>query len=150
MRTSISFITLIAFVAGAASALNLNNGVSTVSVEVGPDNVAARSALFERDTFNCKGSSRCSNSQGFKNQCLSAFNLIEDTIYRPGGGGASGVCSGNCGIFIQSTPGNNCPVNIDGQNLRNAYNLIRGAGCQACGSDVNGECEVTINFVTGC
>ncbi|KDR77751.1 hypothetical protein GALMADRAFT_245868 [Galerina marginata CBS 339.88] len=149
MRTSTSFLALIAFVASAA-AVNLNNGVTTVNVEVAPGDVEVGEALFKRDTFNCKGSSRCSNSQGFKNQCSTAFNLIENTTYRPGGGGASGVCSGNCGIFIQSTPGNNCPVGASGQDMRNAYNAIRANGCQACGSDVNGECEITINFVTGC
>lgn len=119
--------------------VNLSNGEQTV----------ARSALAARDSFNCKGSSLCSNSQGFKDQCASAYSKIEDTTYSPGGA-KSGVCSGHCGIFIQNTPGKTCPVKATGQDLRNAYNEIRKNGCQSCGSDVNGECQVTINYVASC
>ncbi|KAK3064487.1 hypothetical protein LTS18_006790 [Coniosporium uncinatum] len=133
---------------GGLYTVNLDNGNSTVttSAEI---QYEARSILDKRDEFNCKGSSLCSNGQGFKNQCQNAYNRIEDTTYNVGGA-KSGTCDGNCGIFLQGANGQSCPVGATGQDLRNAYNAIRGAGCQACGSVINGACQVTINYVTGC
>jgi len=124
--------------------VNLDNGEQTVAAQV-----EVRSMLEGRDTYNCKGSSLCSTKQSFKDECSSAYAKIEDTTYTAGGT-KSGVCSGHCGIFIQNYPGKKCPVGATGQDLRDSYNAIRSQGCQACGSDVNGECEVTINYVASC
>ncbi|KDR79682.1 hypothetical protein GALMADRAFT_208961 [Galerina marginata CBS 339.88] len=142
MQFSASLVAFLAIAAAPASALYLNNGVSIVEVSVESE---TNSTLARRDDFNCKGSSRCTNAQGFKNQCTAAFNLIEDTVYTVGGAG-SGTCSGSCGVFVQGT----CPGGVSGAALRTGYNNIRASGCQACGSDQFGSCEITINFVTGC
>jgi len=50
---------------GGLYTVNLDNGNSTVttSAEI---QYEARSILDKRDEFNCKGSSLCSNGQGFK------------------------------------------------------------------------------------
>ncbi|KAG6358436.1 hypothetical protein INS49_014320 [Diaporthe citri] len=62
------------------------------------------------------------------------------------GGAKSGVCSGNCGIFVQ-----NGGCSRSGADLRNGYNAVRSGGCQACGSfHDDGGCLITVNFVTGC
>jgi len=45
--------------------VNLDNGNSTVTASAEMQ-YEARSILDKRDEFNCKGSSLCSNRQGFK------------------------------------------------------------------------------------
>ena len=74
----------------------LSNGDTTVAVEVeavspvgglhtGGEIVARGQILARQDSVNCKGSSRCSNKQGFKDQCARAKNKIENTTYSTGG-----------------------------------------------------------------
>ncbi|KAK4642580.1 hypothetical protein QC761_0085990 [Podospora bellae-mahoneyi] len=135
----------------------VSNGDTTVAVQVealspvgtgpftGGEIIARGEILARQDSVNCKGSSRCSNSQGFKDQCLRAKNKIENTTYTTGGA-ASGTCDGNCGLFVQ---GNGCSAS--GDVMRSAYDAIRRNGCQACGSaHWNNGCYITVNFVTGC
>jgi len=49
------------------SNVNLYNGASVVGVALESASVA-NNTLDRRDTFDCKGSSRCSNNQGFKSK----------------------------------------------------------------------------------
>ncbi|KAK0668402.1 meiotically up-regulated gene family-domain-containing protein [Cercophora samala] len=135
----------------------LSNGDTTVAVQVeavtpvgggphtGGEIFARGDILARQDSINCKGSSACSNRQGFKDSCLTAKNKIEDTTYASGGA-KSGTCSGNCGVFVQ---GKDCIAS--GAVLRSAYDAIRRNGCQACGSaHWNNGCYITINYITGC
>ncbi|KAK4664250.1 uncharacterized protein QC763_503912 [Podospora pseudopauciseta] len=135
----------------------LSNGETTVAVQVeamspastgshiGGEILARGQLVSRQDSINCKGSSLCSNRQGFKDSCTTAKNKIEDTTYASGGA-KSGTCSGNCGIFVQ---GKDCIAT--GAVMRNAYNAIRNNGCQACGSaHWNNGCYITINYITGC
>ena len=51
----------------APSNVKLYNGASVVSVALESASVA-NNTFDRRDTLDCKGSSRCSNSQGFKSK----------------------------------------------------------------------------------
>lgn len=63
----------------------LSNGTMTVAVEVESGEALDERAIFGRSSVDCKGSGRCTNNQGFKDQCLSAYSKIEDTTYTSGG-----------------------------------------------------------------
>lgn len=124
--------------------VNLDNGVSTV-----PVSLLERSAsplVARKDSYpNCKGSSRCSNDQGFKNACAAANERVQPTIYKSGGD-RSGVCSGHCGLFVQ---GEDCEVT--GIQLTEAYKDLLNYGCQTCGSvQVGDNCIITVNYVGSC
>lgn len=87
-------IQVLALLAGIASAfpspsaltetIMLSNGTMTVAVEVESSEVLDKRAILARSSVDCKGSSRCTNSQGFKDQCRAAYSRIEDTIYTTG------------------------------------------------------------------
>ncbi|EJT74576.1 hypothetical protein GGTG_08416 [Gaeumannomyces tritici R3-111a-1] len=118
----------------------LSNGTATVAVEVeAVSPVAAASGgaqtggeihmggeivgrgevlLARQDSTNCKGSSWCTNNQSFKDECTRARTRLEDTVYRTGGS-----------LFVQ---GNGCSATRE--VMRAAYDSIRRAGCQTCGS----------------
>ncbi|KAK5634942.1 hypothetical protein RRF57_010654 [Xylaria bambusicola] len=84
------FVQLSTILAGAvyaipsplSSTIMLSNGNETVAVEV--DGLDTRAIVSRSDT-DCKGSSRCTNAQSFKDQCARAKNKLEDTIYTSGG-----------------------------------------------------------------
>lgn len=63
----------------------LSNGTMTVAVEVESREVLNERVILARSSVDCKGSSRCTNSQGFKDQCRDAYSKIEDTTYTTGG-----------------------------------------------------------------
>lgn len=63
----------------------LSNGTMTVAVEVEASESLDERAILGRSSVDCKGSSRCTNSQGFKDQCRDAYSKIEDTTYTTGG-----------------------------------------------------------------
>lgn len=88
-------IQIYALLAGIASAfpspsaltetIMLSNGTMTVAVEVESREGLDERSILGRSSVDCKGSALCSNSLGFRDQCLSAYSKIEDTIYTTGG-----------------------------------------------------------------
>jgi hypothetical protein len=85
-----SATTIVAILASVASAipaegpvtLNLHNGSAISTVTVGERSLSP--GLEARTNF-CSGSARCSNSQGFKNDCQAAYYNLEATTYKNGG-----------------------------------------------------------------
>jgi hypothetical protein len=86
-----SITTVLAILASTAYAIpvesletiNLHNGNGTSAVTIGVPNVGASKLLGVRNP--CSGSSLCSNSQGFKNDCQNAYYHLEQTTYKSGG-----------------------------------------------------------------
>lgn len=88
-------IQIYALMAGFASAIPspsaltktimLSNGTMTLAVEVESGESLDAGAILGRSSVDCKGSGLCTNGQEFKDQCLSAYSKIEDTIYTTGG-----------------------------------------------------------------
>lgn len=63
----------------------LSNGTMTLPVEVESIEALDERSILGRSSVDCKGSSLCSNRQGFKDSCKTAYNKIEDTTYSSGG-----------------------------------------------------------------
>jgi hypothetical protein len=158
MQFTTTFVTVFAVLASLAAAapspdtVDLDNGEGVTTTTVGERDLnllAARGGV-------CSGSALCSNSQSLKNACETAYNRIEQTTYA-NSGSKSGVCDGHCGIFVQGTykdsSGNTQQCTATGADLQNAYNTIRGDGCQTCGrisSAQSSSCLLKIDYVSSC
>ncbi|KIM91715.1 hypothetical protein PILCRDRAFT_811004 [Piloderma croceum F 1598] len=119
---------------------------STVTIAACLAFVSLNASASPTTSTNCKGSSNCKNLSVASCDAAERTIVASNTYGTNGAKGNTGVCNGNCGIFVQ---GSNCAYS--GQDLINAYSTLRAAGCQKCGSEVfDNGCEITINYVTGC
>ncbi|KAL5703831.1 hypothetical protein ACHQM5_022335 [Ranunculus cassubicifolius] len=100
----------------------------------------------QADTFSCAGSARCRGLP--QSQCDAARRQIQpgNRYFTGGNKGATGVCSGNCGLFVS---GSNC--DLTGDEMITAFNDLRARNCQKCGIKTYDDgCQFKADFVTGC
>ena len=97
-------------------------------------------------TFSCAGSTLCRGLP--QSDCDAARRQIQpnNRYFTGGSKGATGVCSGHCGLFVS---GSNC--DLTGNEMITAFNELRSQNCQKCGiKTYNDGCKFKADYVTGC
>jgi hypothetical protein len=100
----------------------------------------------QADTFSCAGSTFCRGLA--QSDCDAARRQIQpnNRYFTGGNKGATGVCSGRCGLFVS---GSNC--DLSGNEMITAFNDLRARNCQKCGiKTYNDGCQFKADYVTGC
>ncbi|PWA56948.1 hypothetical protein CTI12_AA406420 [Artemisia annua] len=100
----------------------------------------------QADTFSCAGSTLCRGLA--QSDCDAARRQIQpnNRYFTGGNKGATGVCSGHCGLFVS---GSNC--DLTGNEMITAFNELRSQNCQKCGiKTYNDGCKFKADYVTGC
>ncbi|KFZ20632.1 hypothetical protein V502_03114 [Pseudogymnoascus sp. VKM F-4520 (FW-2644)] len=128
--------------------VNLFNGVNTTTATVGRPGMAM---LAGGRKNMCAGSVRCTNEQGFRDECRTAYTKIDvDVVYTTDSNGAGGVCSGKCGFFLE---GRGCRATYE--EFEAAYLTIRHTNnCLTCGyafkPRTNEKCWIKFDYVSHC
>ncbi|KAL6527032.1 hypothetical protein OROGR_016122 [Orobanche gracilis] len=100
----------------------------------------------QSDTFSCAGSTLCRGLA--KSDCDAARRQIKpnNRYFTGGNKGATGVCSGHCGLFVS---GSNCE--LTGNQMITAFNELRSRDCQKCGvKTFSNGCKFKADYVNGC
>lgn len=98
------------------------------------------------DSWSCKGSTLCGGLK--QSDCDAARRQIQPSnrYFTGGNKGATGVCSGHCGLFVS---GSNC--DLTGTEMIIAFDELRARNCQKCGiKTYNDGCQFKADYVTGC